>query len=175
MPQWQSPVFCCFCVSEKLHRKYSQNWMKQKLNLLLFYESSKSLKRRQRGATGWPHHRGARPSPWPRPPMVRPPWSTSDAAPSPIKTPRREKPEWPNQFSRNTSWSAAVVDPRSGGSISSSRHPTGEGNRHRRSSSSPWLPPARWVSSLLWGPPGSRLDKFRPSSDISLTESSRAL
>jgi hypothetical protein len=26
MPQCQFPVFCCFCVSEKLHRKYSQNW-----------------------------------------------------------------------------------------------------------------------------------------------------
>jgi hypothetical protein len=34
MPQCQFPVFCCFCVSEKLHRKYSQNWTKQKLNLL---------------------------------------------------------------------------------------------------------------------------------------------
>jgi hypothetical protein len=32
-----------------------------------------------------------RPRPWPRRPMVRAPWSTSDAAPSPIKTPRWEK------------------------------------------------------------------------------------
>jgi hypothetical protein len=31
---------------------------------------------------------------------------------------------------------------------SSSGHPAGEGNRHRRSSSSSCLPPARWVSSL---------------------------
>jgi hypothetical protein len=30
--------------------------------------------------------------------MVRPPWSTSDAAPSPIKTPRREKPKDPINF-----------------------------------------------------------------------------
>jgi hypothetical protein len=36
MPQCQFPVFCYFCVSEKLHRKYSQNWMKQKPNLLFF-------------------------------------------------------------------------------------------------------------------------------------------
>jgi hypothetical protein len=34
MPQCLFPAFCCFCVSEKLHRKYSQNWMKQKSNLL---------------------------------------------------------------------------------------------------------------------------------------------
>jgi hypothetical protein len=30
--------------------------------------------------------------------MVRAPWSTSDAAPSPIKTPRREKPKHPITF-----------------------------------------------------------------------------
>jgi hypothetical protein len=53
------------------------------------------------------------------------------------------KTKIPDHFSRNTSRSAAVVDPRSGGSRSSSRHPAREGNRHRRSSSSPCLPPAR--------------------------------
>jgi hypothetical protein len=94
MPQCQFPVFCCFCVSEKLHRKYSQNWTKQKPNLLLFNEASKRPKRRRRGATGQPHNWAARSSPWPRPLCVRPPWSTSDAAPSPIKTPRREKPKY---------------------------------------------------------------------------------
>jgi hypothetical protein len=36
MPQCQFPVFCCFCVLKKLHRKYSQNWTKQKPNLLFF-------------------------------------------------------------------------------------------------------------------------------------------
>jgi hypothetical protein len=36
MPQCQFPIFCCFCVSEKLHRKYSQNWTKQKLKFLFF-------------------------------------------------------------------------------------------------------------------------------------------
>jgi hypothetical protein len=41
---------------------------------------------------------GAWPSPWPRRPMVRATWSTSDAAPSPIKTPRREKPKHPINF-----------------------------------------------------------------------------
>jgi hypothetical protein len=87
MPQCQFPVFCYFCISEKLHRKYSRNWTKQKPNLPIFTEASKRPKRRRRGATGWPHHRGAQPSPWPRPPMVRLPWSTSDAAPLPIKTP----------------------------------------------------------------------------------------
>jgi hypothetical protein len=98
MPQCQFPVFCCFCVSEKLHSKYSRNWTKQKPNLLIFTEASRRPKRRQRGARGQPHHQEARPSPLPRCPMVRAPWSISDAAPSPIKTPRREKPKDPINF-----------------------------------------------------------------------------
>jgi hypothetical protein len=100
MPQCQFPVFCCFCVSEKLHRKFSRNWRKQKPNLLLFNEAFRRPKRRRRGARGQPHHQGARPSPWPRRPMVRAPWSTSDAAPSPIKTPRRKKPKSPINFQK---------------------------------------------------------------------------
>jgi hypothetical protein len=48
-------------------------------------------------------HRAATPQggaacPWPVPLVVRPPWPTSDAAPSPIKTSRREKPKHPITF-----------------------------------------------------------------------------
>jgi hypothetical protein len=143
MPQCQFPVFCCFCVLEKLHQKYSRNWTKHKPNIQILNEASRRPKRRRSQARGWPHHRAARPAPGPRPLWVRPPWSTSDAAPSPIKTPRQEKPKYPNQFSKNTSRSTVVVDPRSGGSRSSSQHPAGEGNHHRRFSSSPCLPLAR--------------------------------
>jgi hypothetical protein len=99
MPQCQFPVFCYFCVSEKLHRKYSQNWTKQKPNIQILNEASRTPKRRRNGARGWPHHQGAWPRAWPRRPMVSPTWSTSDAAPSPIKTPRREKPKDPINFS----------------------------------------------------------------------------
>jgi hypothetical protein len=98
MPQCQFSIFCCFCVSEKLHRKYSRNWTKQKPNLLLFNEASRSPKRRWRGATGRPHHKAARPTPGPHPMVVRAPWPTSGAAPSPIKTPRWEKPKDPINF-----------------------------------------------------------------------------
>jgi hypothetical protein len=98
MPQCQFPVFCYFCVSEKLHRKYSRNWMKQKPNIQIFTEASRSPKKRRRGATGRPHHRVARPATGPRPLVVWPPWPTSGAAPSPIKTPRREKPKNPINF-----------------------------------------------------------------------------
>jgi hypothetical protein len=94
MPLCQFPIFCCFCVSEKLHR----NWMKQKSNMQIFNEASRGPKRRQSRAREWPHHQGARPRAWPRRPMVSPTWSTSDIAPSPIKTPRREKPKHPITF-----------------------------------------------------------------------------
>jgi hypothetical protein len=40
----------------------------------------------------------AQPTPWPRPLCVRSPRFTSDGAPSPIKTPRREKPKYPIYF-----------------------------------------------------------------------------
>jgi hypothetical protein len=98
MPQRQFPVFCCFCVLEKLHRKYSQNWTKQKPEVQIFNEASREMKRRRKAARGWPHHQGARPRAWPRHPMVWAPWSTFDAAPSPIKTPRWEKPKHPITF-----------------------------------------------------------------------------
>jgi hypothetical protein len=98
MPQCQFPVFCYFCVSEKLHRKYSRNWTKQKPNIQKFTEASREPKRRWNGARRWSHHQGARPSPWPCRPLVSPTWPTSDAAPSPIKTPRWEKPKHPITF-----------------------------------------------------------------------------
>jgi hypothetical protein len=86
-------VFYCFCVSEMLHRKYSWNSTKQKPEVQIFTGASRTPKERRRGATGRPHHRAAQPRASPRPLVVRPPWSTSNAAPSPIKTPRWEKPK----------------------------------------------------------------------------------
>jgi hypothetical protein len=56
------------------------------------------LKRRWNGARRWSHHQGAWPRAWPRCPVVSPTWSTSDAAPLPIKTPQREKPKHPINF-----------------------------------------------------------------------------
>jgi hypothetical protein len=98
MPQCQFPVFCCFCVSEKLYRKYSQNWTKPKPIVQIFHRASRTPKRRRSQTRGWPHHQGAWPTPGPRRPVVWAPWSTSDAASSPIKTPRREKPKDPITF-----------------------------------------------------------------------------
>ena len=39
------PVFCCFCISEKLYRKYSRNWTKQKPKFL-FYRNEDGARRR---------------------------------------------------------------------------------------------------------------------------------
>jgi hypothetical protein len=56
----------------------------------------------------------------------------------------------PINFLENILQAAAVIYARSGGCRSSSRHPTGEGNHHRRPSSSPCLLPKWCVSSLPW-------------------------
>jgi hypothetical protein len=125
MPQCQFPVFCYFCVSEKLHRKYSQNWTKQKPNLL-FLLKLREDRRWDGGGPGASHTTGgARPSPWPRPPMVRAPGPPLDDAPSPIKSSRREKPKGWIAFPWNILQEATVIETRSGGSRSSSRHPAG--------------------------------------------------
>jgi hypothetical protein len=97
-----------------------------------------------------PHHQGARPSPWPHPPVVRPPGPPPDAAPSPISSPRREKTKWQISFPRNILQAAAVAVARSGGSRSSSRHSAEEGNPCRRPSTPPSSPPEWCVSSLPW-------------------------
>jgi hypothetical protein len=73
-----------------------------------------------------------------------------DIALPPIYSPRRENTKGPNSFPENILQAAAIVDARSGGSRSSSRHPAEEGNHHRRPSSSPCLPPEWCVSSLSW-------------------------
>jgi hypothetical protein len=135
MPQCQFPVFYCFCVSEKLHKKYSQNWMKQKPNLLFL------LKMRRRGARGQAHHMVARPSPWPRHHMVWPASPPSDAAISPIQSPRREKPKGHIAFPQNILQDAVIIEARLGGSRSSSRHPAREGNPCGRPSPPPLSPP----------------------------------
>jgi hypothetical protein len=93
-PKCQFPIFCCFCVSEKLHRKYSQNWMKPKPVAQNFTEASREPKRRQSGAMRAPHTRAVWPGAGLHPLCVKVPRSTPDDAPSPINTPRWEKPKY---------------------------------------------------------------------------------
>jgi hypothetical protein len=88
--------------------------------------------------------------PWSRHQVVWPPGPPPDIALPPINSLRRENPKEMNTFSENILQAAAVVVPRLEGSRSSSRFPTGEGNHHRRPSSSPCQPPEWCMSSLLW-------------------------
>jgi hypothetical protein len=87
-----------FVFQKKLHGKYSLNWTKQKSNIQILNEASRTSKRRRNRARGWSRHQGAWPRAWSRRPMVSPTWSTSDATSSPIKTPRRKKPKYPINF-----------------------------------------------------------------------------
>jgi hypothetical protein len=145
MPQCQFPVFCCFCVSEKLHRKYSRNWTKQVRKLLFYQDERQGQNRSRRGARGWPHNRGARPSPWPRPPIVRPCWSTSDDASSPIRSLPTENPKTIGKISRKSSAAPPPQPTNFGGQKSLFRHPAETGkcprsHLHRSPSPSPPSP-----------------------------------
>jgi hypothetical protein len=115
-----------------------------------FYRSFAKTKDETEEGQGPATPQGAQPSPWSHPPMVRPPGPPPDDAPSPIKSPRWEKPKGQISFPRNILQAAVVVETRSGGSRSSSRHPAGEGNPCRRPSTPPWSPPKWCVSSLPW-------------------------
>ena len=65
-----SCCFLLFLVSEILVKKYSRNWTKSTPRFLFCPEASRTHENRQRGGTGPPNHRLARPRGGPRPPMV---------------------------------------------------------------------------------------------------------
>jgi hypothetical protein len=134
------PVFCCFCVSEKLHRKYSRNWIKQKPKFL-FFPIRDGVQSRDGGGP-----EGGRTMPWCGPPPGRARLWCGPLV-HPLTSPFRlyilldEKTlRAQTLFQKNILQAAAIVDARSGGSRSSSRHPVEEGNHHRRPPSSPCLP-----------------------------------
>jgi hypothetical protein len=144
------PCFLLFLCFRKVTQEIFSELDETKAEPPIFTKTSQRPNMRRRGARGQAHHRVERPSPWPRHHMVRPGGPPPDAAISPIKSPRREKPKWRITFPRNILQAAAVIEARSGGSRSSSRHPAGEGNPYRRSSTPPWSPPEWCVSSLPW-------------------------
>jgi hypothetical protein len=135
------PCFLLFLCFRKVTQEIFSELDETKAEPPIFTKTLRRPKIRWRGARSQAHHKGARPSPWPRPPMVRPPGPSSDDALSPIKSPRREKPKGQISFPRNILQAAAVVVARSGGSRSSSWHPAREGNPCRRPSPQPWSPP----------------------------------
>jgi hypothetical protein len=122
-----SSLFSAIFVFQK---SYTENilgirWNKSRTSY--FYRSFAKTEDETEGARGQAHH-------GPRHHMVRPGGPPSDAALSPISSPRREKPKGWISFPRNILQAATVAVARSGGSRSSSRHLTGEGNPCRRPS-----------------------------------------
>jgi hypothetical protein len=135
------PCFLLFLCFRKVTQKIFSELDETKAKPPIFTEASRRPKMRWRGARGQPHHGVARPRPWPCHHMVRPPGPPPDAALSPINSPRQEKPKGRIAFPQNILQAATIVEARSGGSRSSSRHPAGEGNPCRRPSPPPCSPP----------------------------------
>jgi hypothetical protein len=135
------PYFLLFLCFRKATQEILSELDKTKAEVPIFPDARRSPKKRRRGARGRPHHAMVRATPRPCQAMVWAPGPPSDIALPPTYSPRRENPKGPNSFPENILQAATVVDARSGGSRSSSRHPAREGNHHRRPSSSPCLPP----------------------------------
>jgi hypothetical protein len=133
------PCFLLFLCFRKVTQEIFSELDETKAEQPIFTEALRGLKMRWREARGQAHHRVAWPGPCHH--MVRPGGPPPDAALSPINSPRREKPQGRIAFPQNILQAAAVVEARSGGSRSSSRHTTGEGNPCQRPSPPPWSPP----------------------------------
>jgi hypothetical protein len=135
------PCFLLFLCFRKATQEIFTELDKIKAEPPIFTEASRRLKMRWRGATGQAHPRVARPAPGLRHQGVRPPSPPPDDALSPINSPRWKKPKGRITFPQNILQVTTVVDARSGGSRSSSRHPAREGNPCQRPSPPPWSPP----------------------------------
>jgi hypothetical protein len=92
------PCFLLFLCFRKATQEIFSELDKTKASRPKIYQASREPKRSWSGAMRGPHTRAVWPGPWPRPLCVRPPRSTSDDAPSPIKTHRWEKPKDPINF-----------------------------------------------------------------------------
>ena len=125
------PCFLLFLVSENHLRKYSRNWMIFMPKSLFFPTRSRSPKRKRRRAPRRRHQVGAR-----LPPATAAPHDVASGLhrlrPFAYKYPPTIQDLRPEHFSTKPYGAAAVVNPSSGGFRSSSRHPAGEGNHHRR-------------------------------------------
>jgi hypothetical protein len=145
-----SSYFLLFLCFRKITQEIFSELDKTKAEVRNYLTRRRSPKESRRRTKGQPHHVVARATPRPRHQVVWPPGQPPDIALPPIYSPRWENPRGPNSFPENILEAATIVDARSGGSRSTSRHPAGEGNHHRRPSSSPCLPSEWCVSSLPW-------------------------
>jgi hypothetical protein len=145
-----SSCFLLFLCFRKVTKEIFLELDKMKAEVPIYLTRRRSPKERWRGARGQPHHRVVRATPWLHHQVVWAPGPPPNIALPPINYLQRENQKGTNTFPWNIIQAAAVVVPRSGGSRCSSQHPTGEGNHHRRPSSSPCQPSEWCVSSLPW-------------------------
>jgi hypothetical protein len=142
------PVFCYFVFQ----KSYTGNILgigRNKSRSSYFSRHETESKAETEGVSRQAHHRVARPTPGPCHQVVWPPAHLL-TPPFRLYILLGEKTKDLINFPWNILQAAAIVDARSGGSRSSSRHPAGEGNHHWRPSSSSSLPPEWCVSSLPW-------------------------
>jgi hypothetical protein len=141
-----SAVLCFRKATQEIFLKLDEI----KAKVPIFPEAWQSPELIRRGARRRPCHPMAWATPRPHQGLVWAPGPPPDAALLPIYSPRWENLKAPINFPRNILQATSVIDARSGGSKSSSRHLAREGNHHRRPSSSLCLPPEWCVSSLSW-------------------------
>jgi hypothetical protein len=87
------PCFLLFLCFRKATQEIFSELDETKAKPSIFPQTSRSPKKRRRGASSQAHPRAAWPSPWPHHHGVRPAGPPSDAPLSPIYSPRREKPK----------------------------------------------------------------------------------
>jgi hypothetical protein len=135
-----SSLFSAIFVFQKSYTGNILGIGQNKSQTFYFSEASQSLKLRRREARSQAHPRVAWPAPGPCHQGVRLPGPPSDAPLSPIYSPQWDKPKGWIAFPQNILQATAVIVARLGGSRSSSRHPTREGNPYRRPSPPLWSP-----------------------------------
>jgi hypothetical protein len=132
-----SSLFSTILCFRKVTQEIFSELYETKAEVPIYLTRRRSPEERRRRTKGQPHHRVARATPWPRHQVVWPPGPPPDIAPPPINSLQWENPKGTNTFLENILQATTVVVPRAGGSRSSFQHPAGEGNHHRRHSSSP--------------------------------------
>jgi hypothetical protein len=137
-------LFLCF---RKVTQEIFSELDETKTKVPIYLTRRWSPKERRRRTRRRPHHRVARATPWPRHQVVWAPGPPSDITHPHINSLSRENPKGPITFPWNILQAATVIDSKSGGARSSSRHPAEEENHHRMPSSSPCQPPEWRVSS----------------------------
>jgi hypothetical protein len=92
------PCFLLFLCFRKATQEIFLELDETSLETPIFPGRRTRTKRETERGRGWPHHRGAWPSPWPCPPMVNPSGPPPDDAPSPIRSLPMENPKTIGNF-----------------------------------------------------------------------------